>query len=206
MPFSEPLEKTLWRRLIFDNNKAGYDKLITQVNSLCAQHRLSKIVFGIEPTGNYHKPLASWLIQKEFMVVLVSGKAVSDNRDLLNGRWDKNDTKDSANVADLAGRGKCQFYDNPGPEIMALRNLLSLRKRLKREEHSIRMRIRNSLLAKSSLRWIVTGAVRWKKIWRSLNGIWILKKQPPLILIHLSAMSPKPIEGDASNPPSEGYL
>ncbi len=146
--FGTPLGKTLWRRLIFDNNKAGYDKLITQVNSLCAQHRLSKIVFGLEPTGNYHKPLASWLIQKEFMVVLVSGKAVSDNRDLLNGRWDKNDTKDSANVADLVGRGKCQFYDNPGPEIMALRNLLSLRKRLKREEHSIRMRIRNSLLSK----------------------------------------------------------
>ena len=146
--FGTPLGKTLWRRLIFDNNKAGYDKLITQVNSFCAQHRLSKIVFGLEPTGNYHKPLASWLIQKEFMVVLVSGKAVSDNRDLLNGRWDKNDTKDSANVADLVGRGKCQFYDNPGPEIMALRNLLSLRKRFKREEHSIRMRIRNSLLSK----------------------------------------------------------
>lgn len=146
--FGTPLGKTLWRRLIFDNNKAGYDKLITQVNRLCAQHRLSMVVFGLEPTGNYHKPLASWLIQKEFMVVLVSGKAVSDNRDMLNGRWDKNDTKDSANVADLVGRGKCQFYDNPGPEIMALRNLLSLRKRLKREEHSIRMRIRNSLLAK----------------------------------------------------------
>jgi len=146
--FGSPLGKTLWRRLIFDNNKAGYDKLITQANRLCAQHRLSKIVFGLEPTGNYHKPLASWLIQKEFMVVLVSGKAVSDNRDLLNGRWDKNDTKDSANVADLVGLGKCQFYDNPGFEIMALRNLLSLRKRLKKEEHSIRMRIRNSLLAK----------------------------------------------------------
>ena len=146
--FGTPLGKTLWRRLIFDNNKAGYDKLITQVNRLCAQHKLSRIVFGLEPTGNYHKPLASWLSQKEFMVVLVSGKAVSDNRDLLNGRWDKNDTKDSANVADLVGRGKCQFYDNPGPEIMALRNLLSLRKRLKKEEHSLRMRIRNSLLAK----------------------------------------------------------
>jgi transposase len=146
--FGTPLGKTLWRRLIFDNNKAGYDKLITQVNRLCVQHSLSRVVFGLEPTGNYHKPLASWLIQKEFMVVFVSGKAVSDNRDLLNGRWDKNDTKDSANVADLVGRGKCQFYDNPGPEIMALRNLLSLRKRLKKEEHSLRMRIRNSLLAK----------------------------------------------------------
>ena len=146
--FGTPMGTTLWRRLIFDNNKSGYDKLITQADRLCPKHGLSKIVFGLEPTGNYHKPLANWLIQKGYMVVLVSGKAVSNNRDLLNGRWDKNDTKDSANVADLVSRGKCQFYDDPGPEIMALRNLLSFRKRLKKEEHSMRMRIRNSLLAK----------------------------------------------------------
>jgi len=146
--FGTSMGTTLWRRLIFDNDKSGYDKLITQADRLLPKHGLSKIVFGLEPTGNYHKPLANWLIRKGYMVVLVSGKAVSNNRDLVNGRWDKNDTKDSANVADLVSRGKCQFYDDPGPEIMALRNLLSLRKRLKKEEHSMRMRIRNSLLAK----------------------------------------------------------
>jgi hypothetical protein len=43
------------------------------------------------------------------LVVLVEGKAVKDNRELLTGHWDKNDTKDSANVADLISQGKCGF-------------------------------------------------------------------------------------------------
>jgi transposase len=79
---------------------------------------------------------------------LVTGKAVKDNRESIDNRWDKNDTKDSANVADLVAQGKCQFFENPAPEIIQLRDLLSLRKRLKREEHSLRMRIRNSLICK----------------------------------------------------------
>ena len=66
----------------------------------------------------------------------------------MDNRWDKNDTKDSANIADLVAQGKCQFFENPAPEIIQLRDLLSLRKRLKREEHSLRMRIRNSLVCK----------------------------------------------------------
>ena len=39
-------------------------------------------------------------------MVLVSGNAVKNNRELLDGRWDKHDVKDSANVADLISQGK----------------------------------------------------------------------------------------------------
>lgn len=140
--------KTLRRRLIFDNRIEGYNMLIEQANMLSAEHRLEKIAFGLEPTGNYHKPLAHWLIEQGYDTVLVSGKATSDNRQLLDGRWDKNDTKDSANVADLVGQGKCQFYEQPAAEITAVRTLLSVRKRLKKEEHGLRMQIRNGLLAR----------------------------------------------------------
>jgi transposase len=80
-------------------------------------------------------------------VVLVTGKAVKNNRELLDGRWDKNDDKDAANVADLVSQGKCLYYDYPSSSINELRQLLSLRRRLKKEEHSLRMRIRNNLLA-----------------------------------------------------------
>jgi transposase len=140
--------KTLRRRLIFGNHIEGYNRLIEQVDMLSAQHKLEKIAFGLEPTGNYHKPLAHWLIKQGYNTVLVSGKAVSDNRQLLDGRWDKNDTKDSANVADLIGQGKCQFYEQPAAEVIAVRTFLSVRKRLKKEEHALRMQIRNGLLAK----------------------------------------------------------
>ncbi len=81
------------------------------------------------------------------MVVLLSGAAVKNNRPLLDGRWDKHDTKDSANVADLICQGKFLYYEYPDPKMQDLRNLLSLKRRLKKEEHSIRVRIRNQLLA-----------------------------------------------------------
>ena len=72
------------------------------------------------------------------MVVLVAGTAVKKNRELLDGRWDKHDTKDAANVADLIAQGKCLFYEFPLPDIRELRNLLSLKRRLKKEEQGYR--------------------------------------------------------------------
>ena len=140
--------QTLRRRLIFRNDIGGFNKLLEEAVAVQKQHGLNKIVFGLEPTGNYHKPLARWLILHNHQLVMVSGKAVKENRQLLDGRWDKNDPKDSANVADLISQGKCQFFANPGKMVTDLRDLLSLRKRLKRQEHSLRMRIRNSLLSK----------------------------------------------------------
>ena len=146
--FGTATGQALWRRLIFTNDQTGFNRLIEQIDTLKAQHDLDKVVFGMEPTGNYHKPLIHWLTEKGYLVVFVAGKAVKDNRELLDGRWDKNDTKDSANVADLISQGKCLFYENPEADILALRNLLSVRRHLKKEIHRLRMRIRNGLLAK----------------------------------------------------------
>ena len=109
---------------------------------------LRKVVFGLEPTANYHKPLGEHLIQCGHQVVLVSGVAVKHNRSLLDGRWDKHDDKDAANVADLISQGKCLFYEFPGEGLEDLRNLLSLKRRWKRMEHRHRVRIRNHLVAK----------------------------------------------------------
>ena len=105
------------------------------------------MAFGLEPTANYHKPLAEFLINKKHDLVLVSGVAVKRNRELLDGRWDKNDMKDSANVADLISQGKCLFYEYPTHVLRDLRGLLSLKKKFKKIEHGFRVRIRNHLLA-----------------------------------------------------------
>jgi len=139
--------KSLLRRLIFENNIEGFARLLTTADAIKSQNGLSKIVYGLEPTGNYHKPLARHLIRCDCDVVLVTGQAVKKNRYLLDGRWDKNDIKDAANIADLVSRGRCLYYDCPSPSIIEIRSLLSLRRRLKREEHGLRMRIRNNLLA-----------------------------------------------------------
>ncbi len=56
---------------------------------------------------------------------------------------DKHDTKDSANVADLISQGKCLYYEYPNLKVQDLRGLLSLKRRLKKEEHGLWVRIRN---------------------------------------------------------------
>ena len=145
--FGTATGKTLFRRLIFDNTIEGFEKLLTQVRAIQVAQGLPKAVFGLEPTANYHKPLGEHLIKCGRMVVLVSGVAVKRNRELLDGRWDKHDTKDAANIADLISQGKCLYYEYPEMGLRDLRTLLSLKKKLKKQEHGYRVRIRNHLLA-----------------------------------------------------------
>ena len=146
--FGTATGKTLLKRLVFKNNVEGFQKLLTYVEAVKIKHGLETEVFGLEPTANYHKPLAEHLIKCCLNVVLVSGVSVKRNRELLDGRWDKHDTKDSANIADLVSQGKCLFYEYPPMALRDLRNLLSLKRRLKKQEHGLKVRIRNHLLAR----------------------------------------------------------
>jgi transposase len=146
--FGTATGKTLFKRLVFENSREGFQKLLVQAEAMKVQGGLKKVVFGMEPTANYHKPLGEHLIRCGHRVVLVSGVAAHENRKTLDGRWDSNDTRDAANVADLVSQGKCLFYEFPIGVLQDLRNLLSLKKRFKRQEHGYRVRIRNHLLAK----------------------------------------------------------
>ncbi|MCJ7803939.1 MAG: IS110 family transposase, partial [Desulfobacterales bacterium] len=138
---------TLLKRLVFSNDYEGFTKLLDQAEALRVRHGLKKVVYGMEPTANYHKPLGEFLIHLGRTVVLVSGVTVKQNRESLDGRWDKHDVKDSANVADLISQGKCLYYDHPAARLRGLRNLLSLKRRLKKQEHGYKVRIRNNLIA-----------------------------------------------------------
>ena len=91
--------------------------------------------------------MAEYLIRLNDQVVYVSNVAVAKNRALLDGRWDKNDKKDAANVADLVGQGRCLYYDVPEEDMLQLRSLVAFRIRLKKEEHALRMRLRNNIFA-----------------------------------------------------------
>ncbi len=145
--FGTATGRTLLRRLVFSNDYEGFRKLLDQAEALRVRHGLKKVVYGMEPTANYHKPLGEYLITLGRMVVLVSGVTVKKNRESLDGRWDKHDTKDAANVADLISQGKCLYYEYPSAELRGLRGLLSLKRRLKKQEHGYRVRIRNHLIA-----------------------------------------------------------
>lgn len=140
--------KTLLKNAVFDNTYEGFRRLLDQTEALRVRHGLSKVVYGMEPTANYHKPFGEGLIELGRNVVLVSGLMAKRNRESLDGRWDKHDRKDSANIADLIAQGKCLFYDYPVPELRGLRNLIALKRRLKKQEQSYAIRIRNQLIAR----------------------------------------------------------
>ena len=78
--------KSLFRKLIFENSLDGFSKLMKQAESMKVGNGLTKIVYGLEPTSNYHKPLGRYLIDCGCDVVLVAGKAVKNNRELIDGR------------------------------------------------------------------------------------------------------------------------
>ena len=145
--FGTATGRVVFKRLVFDNSREGFDRLLIQTEAMQVQHGLEEVVFGLEPTANYHKPLGEFLIKTGHSVALVSSVAVKRNRELLDGRWDKHDTKDAANVADLISQGKFLFYELPSQQLRDLRSLLSLKRRLKKLEHSLRVRIRNHLVA-----------------------------------------------------------
>ena len=74
--FGTATGKTLLRRLVFSNDYEGFRKLLDQGEALQVRHSLKKVVYGMEPTANYHKPLGEYLITQERTVVLVSGVTV----------------------------------------------------------------------------------------------------------------------------------
>ena len=145
--FGTATVKTFLWGLVFKHDREGFERLVIQTEALQVAHGLGKVVYGMEPTADYHKPLGEYLIREGYRVVLVSGRSVKRNRELLDGRWDKHDVKDSANVADLISQGKCLYYEYPDERLRDLRGLLSLKRRLKKQERGLRVRIRNHLLA-----------------------------------------------------------
>lgn len=145
--FGTPNGRTLRKNMVFDNSTKGFESLRTIARDLQNQHGLIEVVYGLEPTASYHKPLAEFLIRQDEHVVYVSNVAVAKNRALLDGRWDKNDKKDAANVADLVGQGRCLYYDVPEESLRELWSLIAFRIRLKKEEHALRMRLRNNVFA-----------------------------------------------------------
>ncbi len=145
--FGDANGRTIGGKFHFSNDSSGFEHLLIYVQQHMYKGGFEKNVLGMEPTGVYHKPLAEFLIDQGYLVVSVTGAAVKNNRELLDGRWDKNDTKDAANVADLISQGKCQYYDWPTMDLRELRRLISLHAKIKRMKHGLMTRIRNNLIA-----------------------------------------------------------
>ena len=68
---------------------------------------------ALEPPGDYHRPLANFLIREGHHVHFVSSIATSRTREALLNSWDKNDAKDAQVILYLLKSGTTQVFSDP---------------------------------------------------------------------------------------------
>ncbi|MCG2712810.1 MAG: IS110 family transposase, partial [Candidatus Omnitrophica bacterium] len=118
------------KKFRFSNHSEGITSMLATCGEIKQKDNYKELVFALEPTGNYHKPLANYLYNPGHMVCYVSSVAAKENRKTINGRWRKNDPDDAYNIADLLNQGKIMFYDlEHQKQFKQLKPLIILRKK-----------------------------------------------------------------------------
>ncbi len=99
--------KGIRRRLVVENTLDDFNKFAAELRP----HRPCEI--AIEPTGDYHRPLANFLIRQGHHVHFVSSIATNRTREALFNSWDKNDPKDAQVILHLLKSGTTQVFADP---------------------------------------------------------------------------------------------
>ena len=90
------------------NTLADFNKLADQLKSVAPRCEVA-----LEPTGDYHRPLANFLLRRGHNVQFVSSIATHRTREALFNSWDKNDPKDAQVILHLLKGGITQHYADP---------------------------------------------------------------------------------------------
>ena len=93
--------------LVFLNNREGLEKLERYLKGVVKVE--CNVLFGVEPSGDYWKPLAHYLRMKGYEVVLVNPYHLKRTKEIIDNTQDKTDKKDSYLIADLIRQGKYFF-------------------------------------------------------------------------------------------------
>jgi transposase len=90
------------------NTAADFDRLLKFLHGLPGVCRVA-----LEPTGDYHRPIAHRLLVEGFGVVGINSVAQARHREAMFNSWDKNDPKDAAVILEMLRRGAVQRYVDP---------------------------------------------------------------------------------------------
>jgi transposase len=88
------------KRLVLVNSAVEFRRLADYLHSLHLPVRI-----GFEATGNYHRPLAHFLLSEDFHLELIPSLAVARTREAMHNSWDKNDPKDAQGSQHVSHRG-----------------------------------------------------------------------------------------------------
>lgn len=95
------------RRIAVRNTLEDFNALAEELR------RHGRCQVALEPTGDYHRPLANFLVRQGHEVHFVSSVATCRTREALFNSWDKNDPKDAQVILHLLKSGTTQIYRDP---------------------------------------------------------------------------------------------
>lgn len=94
----------------FSNNRKGTE-IITVSEKIENQYNLKKVVFDLEPSDQYWKPMAYYLSEKGYPLVLVNLYHIKKTKELIDNSQAKTDIKDRLLVTEVVRYGNF-FYPN----------------------------------------------------------------------------------------------
>lgn len=96
------------KKMIIKNNMKDYQVLLKTLEPW-----KNHCLIAFEPTGNYHRTLAYFLVKQGLELAIVSSLAGARVREAIFNSWDKNDPKDCHVILHLVKSGLYQIYYDP---------------------------------------------------------------------------------------------
>jgi hypothetical protein len=79
--------QTVLKGVIVENSAEGFRHLLSQVSFYMQRDGFKRVVFGLEPTSVYHKPLAEHLMGQGHLVVYATNEAIKKNPAFGGAGW-----------------------------------------------------------------------------------------------------------------------
>jgi transposase len=127
----------------FNNTIGGFKSIVEKAEKIKRTSKLSKVIIGMEPTGNYWKPFANFLIANGIKVVTVGTYQTKMAKALDDNSPTKNDPKDALTIAKLVKDGRYSEVYMPNDIYAELRVLGSLRGQLNDKLYAVKNRMHN---------------------------------------------------------------
>jgi transposase len=127
--------------LTFENSLNGFTSLLNWVDILKGKQGKTEVVFGMEPTGHYWLPLAYWLKDKEWKVVVVNPAHVKKTKELDDNSPTKNDVKDARVISRLIEDGRYSEPHLPEGLYADLREGMNLYDQLMKDLQTVQGRV-----------------------------------------------------------------
>ncbi len=126
------------KALKFENNRNGFNTILTRIYEICKNEDFNKIIVGMEPTGHYWKAFANFLLkQAKITVVLVNPYHTKKAKELDDNSQTKSDKKDALTIARLVKDGRYFETYLPHDVYAELRGLTTSRHSMNKRKKSI---------------------------------------------------------------------